>query len=275
MVVFLNGKFVSESQAKISPFDHGFLYGDGIYETLRTYNGVVWHLEAHLDRLYQSAALIHLKLPWVQRRVIGWIEEVARRNMRSRRELRIRVTVSRGVNQYNFGTSKKPTIFISTQILVPEKRAVYSRGVSVITVPLERILSQAKTISLLPFILAQQACAREGAYEAFFLNRNGCVTEGSVTNVFIVKRRVLLTPKDDILYGTTRTVVLEIADMPFKERAISLRELYTADECFITNAVKGVVPVVRIDGKKIGNGKVGVFTQKIMKAFQQCIYENL
>lgn len=273
--MLLNGKFVSESQAKISPFDHGFLYGDGIYETLRTYNGIVWHLEAHLDRLYQSADLLHLKLSWPKRRVCTWIEETVLRNMRPRRELRIRVTVSRGMNQYNFVTSKKPTILISTQTLIPEKHFVYSRGVSVITVPLERILPRAKTVNLLPFILAQQVCARESAYEAFFLNRNGCVTEGSVTNVFIVKRRVLLTPKDDILYGTTRTVVLEVVDMPFKEREISLRELYTADECFITNTVKGVVPVVRVDGKKIGDGKVGVFTQKIMKAFEQCVYENL
>lgn len=285
MIVFLNGRFVSRGKARVSIFDHGFLYGDGIYETLRTYQGKVWQVEEHVDRLFQSARMISLNLPWTKNQVKSWILKTAGRNQklldrerssgRKKRpaEFRIRVTVTRGENKFDFGKAKKPTIVIFAQRLKEPLREIFKKGVSLITFEEERILPQAKTINLIPSILAQQAADKKKAFEALLVDRKGNVREGARSNFFLIGKGKLVTPGLFVLPGITRELILKIARemMPVEIRGVSKKELYEADECFITNAPLGIIPVTKIDGRKVGSGKVGQGTLKIIKDFQDLI----
>ncbi|MBI2453074.1 aminotransferase class IV [Candidatus Peregrinibacteria bacterium] len=287
MFVFLNGQFVSADKAKISVFDHGFLYGDAVYETLRTYSGYVWQVEKHVRRLFMSARCISMKLPWKKSQVVDWIQMAVSKNRdvlgdstqqglkKFFQEFRIRVTVSRGVNHFDFGKPEKPTIFIIIELLKPESKSVYEQGVKVITYHVSRIFPEVKTTNMVPTILARQEMARKKAYEALLVDRKGYVTEGTVTNVFIVKNDVLLTSREDILFGTTRDVILKIAHrfMKVKFCEIPLRELYRANECFICNAPRGIIPVTFVDSRKIFHGKVGVYTRSIMEKYEKMIQD--
>ena len=266
MIVFLNGKFVESKKAKISIFDHGFLYGDGIYETLRTKNGKIWQLKEHLKRLQNSAKLLKLTLPFPLNKIGKLIEETIHRNHFP--ESRIRVTVTRGINNFDFTTCQKPTLCIQVHPLKPQPQKIYDAGVKIITLQLERVLPEAKTISLLPFIVGQQKIAEKKAYEAVFINPQGYVLEGTVTNIFIVKNNILITTKNNILEGTTRKLILKIAQkngLKTKITDFKLPTLYNADEVFITNAPRGIIPVIQVDKKKIGNGKPGTVTNKLLK----------
>ncbi|MBI5754716.1 aminotransferase class IV, partial [Candidatus Peregrinibacteria bacterium] len=307
MIFFLNGQFVREEQAMVSVKDHGFLYGDGVYETLRTYHGKVWNVKAHIDRLFQSARGILLDVPWKKKEVERWIEETVKRNgelvavtlrqaqgdnevlnsqmvragrFLSRRqgtalrndsimEYKIRVTATRGANHFDFLTTKHPTICIAPEPLLPEPPEVYEKGVSVITFFMERIFPEVKSLNFLPAILARQAAEKKKAYEAIFVNRDCFVTEGTITNVFLVCGDELITPSEGVLGGTTREVILKLAKsvMRVRLRDIAKKELYFADECFLSNTIRGIVPVVKIDGKKIGNGRCGFWTKRLRTAF--------
>ncbi len=276
MIVFLNGRFLEHGQAKISVFDHGFLYGDGVYETLRTYNGEIWQLDEHLRRLQHSAKLLGLKMPWPLARVGQWIKKTVLLN--HFKESRIRVTLTRGINNFDFLSCEKPTLCIQVQKLIPEPQTLYNKGVKVITIKQERVLPQAKTINLLPMILGQRMMRKNKAYEAIFVDAKGFVREGAVTNVFMVKNDVVMTPKNNILSGITRQFILKLAgNIGFKIKEIDfhVNRLYQADEVFITNALKGIIPVVRIDEQMIMNGKPGSVTQEIMKQQSIYIYKNL
>lgn len=281
MMVCLNGKFLPAAQAKVSVFDHGFLYGDGVYETLRTYRGEIWQLEKHLERLQKSAEALQIILPSLKK-IGGWVLKTIEKNRF--KESRIRITVTRGINHFDFGRSTKPTILVQVFKLIPEPKSVYERGVKVISFPTERFLAQAKTISLLPMIMAQQAMARAKAYEAIFvasetgtlLDGNAetvaekMVREGSKTNVYIVHNGVIMTPKSHVLPGTMREFLLHFLRKRGHEILVQdfpLARLYAADEVFITNAPRGIVPVVEVDKKKIGTGKPGKMTKEIMNAF--------
>lgn len=267
MVVFLNGRFVEEEKAVVSVFDHGFLYADGVYETLRTYGGVVWQMDEHLWRLEHSAGLVGVTLPWSLRKIGIWILETIVRN--GFPESRIRVTVTRGANGFDFGSSKKPTICIQVQKLIPELPDVYQRGVDVVSFSAVRTLPEAKTLSLLPMVLAQRFMRRKGAYEALFVD-NGCVREGTVTNVFAVIAGVLVTPGKGMLAGTTRDFLLKLArrqGMKARVRDLKLAELFKADEVFVTNAPRGIVPVRKVDGEKIGKDCPGPVIVALSQAF--------
>lgn len=314
MIVFLNGQFISENDAKISIFDHGFLYGDGVYETLRTYGGCIWQTEAHVRRLFQSARFIGLKLPWSQKKIVEWLKESVDRNyevfendekmscgdpakvrfvelihsMNSRvvknvsisvfhnicPEFRIRLTVSRGVNHFDFTLAKHPTICIAPELIIEEPIEIYENGVSAITFPIQRFLPEAKSLNYLPSVLARQLMVRKHAYEAFFVNPLDHVLEGTISNIFLVIGDNLVTPKDGMLHGITRDTILRISPFPVVERKIFKSEFFDADECFLTSTVKGIVPIVKINGKKIGNGHVGKRAKAVIAAFEQYVKKN-
>jgi branched-chain amino acid aminotransferase len=267
MIVFLNGKFVDAEDAKISVFDHGFLYGDGVYETLRTYNGKIWQTEKHIARLRKSAKLLSIKVSWSTVQIKKWLEILIKKN--EFKESRIRLTVTRGENKFNFKTCVNPSILIVAEKLKLQPKRIYKKGVNVVTAKIERFLPAAKSISLLPLITGRSRI-NSRIYEAIFVTREGFVTEGTVTNIFIVKKSVLITPKDKILLGTTRGFVIKLArEASLRVRIMNFKvsELQGADEVFITNAPRGIVPVCKVDGKKIGNGKVGEITGMLMKIF--------
>lgn len=261
MVVYLNGKFVNARDAKISIFDPGFLYGDGIFETLRTYRGKLWQVAEHLERLFESARMRGWKLSWSAQELAHAIEKTVQRNHFP--ESRVRITITPGV--------KQPTLFIWVQPLERLPSSAYSKGVSAITFPLERPFPQMKTASMQPLLIARNEMLRKRAYEALLINRKGFITEGTWTNLFIVKKKVLITPRLGVLLGTTRDTVLHLAKKLFriKLREITRRELMSADECFLTNAPKGIVPVVKVDGEKIGTGRVGPVTKHLMDEFDK------
>lgn len=277
MIVFLNGRYLREHEAKISVLDPGFLYGDGIFETLRTYGGRVWHADLHLERLYESARMRGWKLPWKKEQIGFWIARTLEKNNfrplkkdeKKVPEARIRVSVSKGVDE--------PTIFIWVQPLPEPPRSWYEKGVSVITFPLERPFPQMKTTSMQPLLVARVEMQKKGAFEALLMNYNGNITEGTWTNVYIVKRKTIITPKHGVLLGTTREVLLKVARKLFHVdlRDISRREVMAADECFLTNAPKGIIPVSHVDGKKIGNGKPGPITRELKRLFDEHVHTQI
>jgi branched-chain amino acid aminotransferase len=272
MLVFLNGRLVPEKEAKVSVFDHGFMYGDGVYETLRTYNGKIWQLDEHLNRLKKSAKILDIPLKWSLKAIGQAIGKTVKVN--GFKESRIRVTVTRGNNDYHFTGAKNPCLCIQVTKLIPEPAVVYEKGISAISLKMQRLLPEAKTISLLPLVLAKQQMERRKVYEAIYVDEKYFVREGSVTNVFMVKDGVLFTPKNGILLGTTRRAVIKVAKMmglEVEEMDFTLSNLYLADECFITNAPRGIISLVKLDGKKIRNGKPGRLTGKIRKAFDQYV----
>ncbi|MBI2639166.1 aminotransferase class IV [Candidatus Peregrinibacteria bacterium] len=266
MVVYLNGKFVNARDAKISIFDPGFLYGDGIFETLRTYRGKIWQMEEHLQRLYESARMRGWKLSWSEKELAEVVEKSVLKN--NFPESRVRVTITPGV--------KQPTLFIWVAPLEHIPARAYTEGVSVITFPLERPFPQMKTTSIQPLLIARSEMAKKRVFEALLINRKGNITEGTWTNVFIIKRKTLITPRLGVLLGTTRDTVLKLAKSLFriKLRDISRQQLMRADECFLTNAPKGIIPVVRVDGEKIRTGRVGPITKHLQKEFEKRVWKN-
>jgi branched-chain amino acid aminotransferase len=276
MIVFLNGKFLREEEACISVNDHGFLYGDGVYETLRTYGGKIWQSQEHLKRLKKSAELLGLEFKISVSKIEGTIRKLI--GMNGLKEARIRITLTRGNNDGDFTGFEKQTVLISVRELNGEEKHIYEKGVDVVTVGFTRMLPEAKTISLLPFILGQREAKKKRAFEAIFVDGDKFVREGTVTNVFIVKDGEVLTPKNGILKGVTREDVIKAArrrGISVIVRDFTINHLLLADEAFITNAPRGVVPVKKVNGKKIGAGVPGPMTKKIMEAFDEYVRANL
>lgn len=276
MIVCLNGQFLEAVKAKISLFDRGFFYGDGVYETLRTYNGAVWQLETHLERLHHSARLVGMDLHNDLEKIAIDLCETVRRNGFS--ESRIRLTVSRGVTSWEkpemtvHGT-ENPTIAITVTPFTPIDPVLYKKGVSIVTFPAERFLPEAKTLFFLPQLLARQAAHKSKAFEALLQTQSGHLTEGTISNVFVLHGDTLITPGAQILFGVTRAFVLGLARKRYKvvERPLILRDFTKASECFLTNTSWEVMPVIKINGKKIGKGTPGPVTQQIWKDFRGAV----
>lgn len=271
MFVCLNGKFLKGHEAKVSVFDHGFLYGDGVYETLRTCNGKVWQIEEHLNRLERSASRIGLCVPVSSDQIAKWIEQLVYKNGFG--ESRIRITLTRGSNGFDFSTVQKPTLLIQAEELKRQPISVYKNGVKVVTVRLERTEPSMKSISLLPMIVARQRMG--DAYEALLVDQKGYVREGTITNVFVVKNEVLWTPRTNILKGTTRNTLLKLArkaGITVKVQDFTTRKLANADELFLTNAPRGIIPVRRVDGSWYG--RPGPVTRHLMKLLHDTITET-
>jgi branched-chain amino acid aminotransferase len=278
LLVYLDGKFVPEEEAKISIFDHGFLYGDGVFEGIRAYNGRVFRLREHMNRLYDSAKAIDLQIPITKEEFEKIILETLRIN--KLRDAYIRPIVTRGVGDLGLDPRKckKPTIIVITKPWGKLYGDLYERGLKAVTVavrrnPCDALPPNIKSLNYLNNILAKIEANAKGGDEAIFLDKLGFISEGSGDNVFIVKNGSILTPPAiNNLPGITREVVIEIIKklgIPFAERNLSLYDLYTADEVFVTGTAAEIAPIVEVDGRKIGDGKPGKVTKRLMEEFEK------
>ena len=262
MKIFMDGRFCSERDAKVSVFDHGLLYGDGIFEGIRAYNGRVFKLKEHIDRLFYSAKAILLDLPMSHAQLMKATVETCRKN--KIRDGYIRLVVTRGVGSLGLNprSCKKPSVIIiadKIQLYPPE---YYQRGLDIITVPTVRNLHSAlnpaiKSLNYLNNILAKIEANNSGCEEAVMLNAEGFVAECTADNLFIVKNGALFTPplSAGALYGITRQTVIELAQeagLKVSEPNLTRYDLFNADECFLTGTGAELIPVVKIDGRVIG-----------------------
>ena len=278
LLVYMNGKFVPESEARISVFDRGFLYGDGVFEGIRAYNGRVFRLYEHIDRLYDCARVIDLQIPISKEEFAEAILETLRRN--NLRDAYIRPIVTRGVGDLGLDPRKceKPNVIIITKPWGKLYGDLYEKGLTAITVavrrnPIDALPPNVKSLNYLNNILAKIEANAKGGDEAIFLDHNGYISEGSGDNIFVVKNGLIATPPTlNNLKGITRVVVLEIINelnLPFKEMNIGLFDLYSADEIFVTGTAAEIAPVTVIDGRKVGNGKPGKITKLLMEKFRE------
>jgi branched-chain amino acid aminotransferase len=271
--IFIDGKYYSERDAKVSVFDHGLLYGDGVFEGIRAYHGHVFKLKEHVDRLFYSAKAILLELPMSHAQLMKATVETCRAN--KLRDGYIRLVVTRGVGTLGLNprTCKKPSVIIiadKIQLYPPE---YYQRGLDIITVPTVRNLHSAlnpaiKSLNYLNNILAKIEANNAGVEEAVMLNAEGFVAECTGDNLFIVKNRALFTPplSAGALYGITRQTVVELAEeagLKVSEPNLTRYDLFNADECFLTGTGAELIPVVKIDGRVIGTGKPGPITRRL------------
>ncbi len=277
MKIWLDGTLVDEAQAKISVFDHGLLYGDGVFEGIRFYQGRIFRLEEHIRRLFLSARAIMLELPWSEQEVCRFTCETVAAN--GLRDGYIRLVVTRGTGSLGLSPylCERPSMFIiaSTITLYPEE--CYRDGLDLITCATRRpapgaLSPQVKSLNYLNNVMAKVEAIQAGAKEGLMLNEQGYVAECTGDNIFIVKDGRLLTPpiSDGALDGITRGVILELADqlgVPKEEKTLTRYDLFTADECFLTGTAAEVIPVVSLDRRKIGSGKPGPQTRRFLDAF--------
>jgi branched-chain amino acid aminotransferase len=284
MQVYLNGKMVPKEEASVSVYDHGFLYGDGVFEGIRAYEGNIFRLKEHIDRLYESAQTLALKIPMSPAAMCQTTADAVAAN--GLRDVYIRLVISRGKGDLGIDPDKcpKPTvvIIVDTIELYPEE--LYQKGVPLVTSSIRRIPIQCldpriKSLNYLNNIMAKLQAKQAGCPEAVMLNYNGRVAECTADNLFIVKDGELKTPDlmQGALGGITRAAVLELAakvGTPTYETVLGLHDLYNADECFLTGTGAEVVPVVKIDGRKIGSGEPGRMTRDLLAAYRKLRVED-
>lgn len=280
MKVFLNGKIVDKDQAKISVFDHGFLYGDGVFEGIRVYSSLIFKLKEHVDRLYESAQSISLSIPISKKEMVAAIVDTLKAN--KLKDCYIRVIVSRGEGDLGLDPRKckgNETIVVITDKITLYPKELYDIGMDIITVPTVRNIPEAlnpqiKSLNYLNNILAKIEAVNSGYQEALMLDHLGYVAECTGDNIFAVKNGEIYTPPQcmGILRGITRDVVLEISKklkIPTHEHVLTRHELFIGQECFLTGTAAEIVPVIKIDGRVIGDGKPGKLTKIIMKEFKK------
>lgn len=277
LIIYLNGKFVPEEEAKISVFDHGLLYGDGVFEGLRSYNGKIFKLEEHIIRLLNSAKSIALEIPLTFEELKEVIIQTVRAN--NLKDSYIRVVVTRGVGDLGLDPRKCkfPNLFIIASKIQLYPADIYEKGIKLITVATRRSLPESlnpaiKSLNYLNNILAKIEANNAGAEEGLILNQFGYVSECTGENIFIIKGNQLITPpvSAGALEGITRKVVIEIGEnigLKVKEENITRYDIYTSDECFLTGTAAEIVPVVKLDNRIIGTGKPGEKTLRIRKEF--------
>lgn len=277
MIIYLDGAYLPKEEAKISVFDHGLLYGDGVFEGIRAYNGRIFRLDEHLDRLYDSAKTIDLKIPIAKAEMGDAIREVLRRN--DLRDAYIRPIVTRGIGDLGLDPRKcpKPTVIIVAVEWGAMYGDLYEKGLTGVTVsirrnPAEALPPNVKSLNYLNNILAKIEANYKGGDEAIFFDTNGYLAEGSGDNLFVVKNGEIVTPPTlNNLRGVTRLVALECAadlGITVVERNMGYFDLYTADEVFVTGTAAEVGPIVVIDGRTIGSGRPGPVTRQLMSAFK-------
>ena len=277
MKIYIDGKYYDQRNARISVFDHGLLYGDGIFEGIRAYNGRVFKLKEHIDRLFYSAKSILLTLPMAHADIMAAIVETCRRNRLRDGYIRQVVTRGPGTLGLNPNRCKNPSVIIIAGKIQLYSEELYQRGMDIITVPTTRNLHSAlnpaiKSLNYLNNILAKIEANNAGCEEAIMLNAEGFVAECTGDNIFIVKEGHLLTPplSAGALYGITRRVVMELAaesGLKVSEPNLTRYDLFNADECFLTGTGAEVVPVVKIDGRVIGTGKPGPATKNLVAQY--------
>ena len=280
LYAYVDGKYVPKEQASISIYDHGFLYGDGVYEAIRAYDGIIFKLREHIDRLFESAKSIKIEMPFSKDDLRGLVVEVLRKNQLKNSYIRIVVSRGRGRMGVDPRNCPKPTIVIMAEPREP-LFGENVRGISAIVSSLRRTPSwsldpRIKTLNYLNNIMAKIEAIESGVEEAIMLNEQGYVAETSTENIFIVKNGIVSTPhpSQGVLRGITRDTVLGIArelGYTLEERAITVHELYNADEVFVTGTAAEVVPIVKITGRKIGEGEAGPVFAKILGRFRELI----
>lgn len=281
MLVYLNGKFVPKEEAKISVFDHGLLYGDGVFEGIRAYNGKIFKLDEHIDRLYDSAKIIMLDIPMTKEEMKKAVVETCKVNGIKSGYIRLVVTRGEGDLGLDPWKAKNPTVFIIVDKIQLYPEELYEKGISIITVPTRRNVPEAlnpmaKTLNYLNNILAKIEARAAGAQEALMLNNEGFVAECTGDNIFMVKKGILYTPPVyvGVLEGITRNTVIELAkklSIKVVETVFTRAELFTADEVFLTGTAAEIVPVVKIDGRIIGDGTPGLITKRLIEEFRKLV----
>ena len=280
-IIFMNDRLVPEDEARVSVFDHGLLYGDGVFEGLRSYSGTVFRLDAHLDRLWASARAICLEIPLSKAAVAKAVNDTLAANKLSDGYVRLVVTRGAGSLGLDPNRTKNPQVIVIADTISLYPREFYEQGLKIVTAATQRVQSAAlspriKSLNYLNNIMAKLEGLRAGCVEALMLNHKGEVAECTGDNVFVVRSGVLLTPPPDagILEGITRNAVLELArssGIDCREAALTRHDLYTADECFLTGTAAEVIPVVDIDGRTIGPGTPGPITKRLTTAFHTLV----
>jgi len=282
--IYIDGKFCEKDDAKISVFDHGLLYGDGVFEGIRSYQRLVFKLTEHIDRLYASARSIMLDIPLSKKAMEEAVIDTLKEN--SLDDAYIRLVITRGTGDLGLDPRKckKPTVIVITDkiALYPEK--YYEKGLEIITVPTRRNIPEAvnpqiKSLNYLNNILAKIEAVNFGFEEAIMLNAEGYVLECTGDNIFIVKKGELITPPTYLgaLEGITRGSVIEIAaaeKIKFSEKVFTRHNLFNADECFLTGTAAEIIPVIKIDNRIIGNGAPGKVTVKLIEEFRKLTKED-
>jgi len=278
MKIYIDGKYLDEKDARISVFDHGLLYGDGIFEGIRAYNGRVFKLKEHIDRLFYSAKALLLTIPLSHADMMEAVVDTCRRN--KIRDGYVRLMVTRGVGGLGLNPNrcKKPSVIIIADKIQLYPVEMYERGLEIITVPTVRNLHSAlnpaiKSLNYLNNILAKIEANNGGCEEAIMLNAEGYVSECTGDNVFIIKAGQMFTPplSAGALYGITRSVVIEMAregSITVSEPNLTRYDMFNADECFLTGTGAELIPVVKIDGRLVGTGKPGPITKSLVAKYK-------
>ncbi len=279
MEVYIDGKFYPKAEAKISVFDHGFLYGDGIFEGIRLYKGCVFRLDEHLERLEMSAKALCLNMPWTRKEISDIVCESCRRNKLT--DGYIRLVVSRGFGDLGLSPKNcpKPSIICIADSIKLYPEELYTTGMKIITAPTRRVSPAAlppmiKSLNYLNNILAKMEAQQHGFHECLMLNEQGYVSECTGDNVFLIHKGKLITPASHAgaLVGITRQVAIEVAqtlNIPVVETNITRYDVWNADECFLTGTAAEVIPVIEVDARTIGTGNPGPLTAKILTEFRK------
>ena len=282
--IYIDGKFYSEASAKVSVFDHGLLYGDGIFEGIRFYNGRVFRLEQHLERLWDSARSICLQIPMTRQEMTEALLETIRQNQL--RDGYIRLVVTRGVGNLGLNPEqcKSPSVIIIVATIALYHADFYRKGLSIVTVATRRsnpasLNPAVKSLNYLNNVMARIEANLASADEALMLNDAGNVAECTADNVFIIKHGHVFTPPitAGALQGITRSVVFDIGkefNIKVTEANLTRHDIFVADECFLTGTAAEIVPVVKADGRIIGNGKPGPITLRIIERFREMTHKT-
>lgn len=268
LIYYLDGNFVPAAEAMIPLGDLGVVRGYGVFDFLRTYNGRPFHLMDHLLRLKSSADQIGLKLPLELEEIADVVRQTLAHN--DLPEANIRLVVTGGVSSNYFTPDGPGTLAVMVTPTTAYPQSYYTEGTKVVTTEMGRELASVKSLNYIGAIMAMREAAKEGAVEAIYVDQEGQISEGTRSNFFVVKDGVIITSKDDVLFGVTRNVLIEVATQAFDvvERPITLADLAEADEAFLTSSTKEVMPVVQVDEIVIGDGRVGPVSQQLLTLFR-------
>ncbi|NLX56360.1 MAG: branched-chain-amino-acid transaminase [Planctomycetaceae bacterium] len=282
--VYINGQLVDKDKANVSVFDHGFLFGDGIFEGMRSYGGKVFRLDEHLRRLWDSAKSIWLEIPISREEMAEAVNETLKRNNIQDGYIRLIVTRGQGTLGLDAHLCTNPQVIIITDHVALYPAEYYEKGLEIVTASTLRnnpaaLNPQIKSLNYLNNIQAKIEAHHAGCVEALMLNQKGEVAEATGDNIFVVIRRTLVTPPTDagILQGVTRGAVMELAveaGIPVREAALTRHDVYVADECFLTGSAAEVIPVVKVDDRVIGDGRPGPITRDLLRRFHALIRKS-
>ena len=280
-IVYLNGALVPRSQAVISPFDLGFLYGYGLFETMRAYSGHIFRLGIHMERLRRSAALIGLPLKALDLEKACY--DTLKANKLSNARIRLTVSIGEGEAIPDPPKHPKPTVLVIATSYTPPSTEVYRNGYKAVVSPIHQNsqspLSRLKTVNYLNHLLARREAKEKGADEAILLNESGSLCEGSTNNIFLVSKGNLTTPNEEsgCLPGITRQTVIELASelgIRVTEREVRLAELFRADEAFLTSSLIELMPLTEVNSEPIGRGKRSKVTERLMSAYKEAVVKE-